>query len=93
MKSVPPWAWFCGPRTDLLTCDWRLGDWPRCGQPVTSIVTSRSPAPPQTLATSALMMLASSILQERTVNWTRRPNCELFLQPLLEATDESVFAL
>lgn len=45
MKNVPPWAWFCRPRTDLLTCDWRLGDWPRCGQPVTSIVTSRSPAP------------------------------------------------
>lgn len=51
------------------------------------------PRPSQTLATSALMMLASSIFQERPVNWTPRRNRELFLQPLLEITDESVFVL
>lgn len=68
-----------GSRTHLLNYDWLSIVWSRCGQPVTSIVTSRSPAPWKHCNKCINDARSLNASRKTYLNWTHQRNEELFL--------------
>lgn len=64
-------------RRHLLTCDWLPAEWSRRGQPVTSIVTSRSPAPRKHSNKCINDARQLNPPRKTSFNWTHQRNYEL----------------